>query len=125
MEDIPVRPEVKWTLERRLSPRNCGIARVSDGKFYAVTSEFCMNTGYSETEIIGSNPVELQLMDNNDFSCFTMTLLKEKFLDNFVLRMNTKSGKKILLIYSASLLEYRGESCFIFCASKVSYGKTG
>ena len=103
-----------------LAPDIFGISRIEDGKFLLVSNSFCKTFESSEEEIIGHTSTELNLYHENDRPKLISTLKANNGLENYEVRVNTKTGKILTLLISAYMLDFRNEKCFLFSARNIT-----
>lgn len=97
-----------------LNPATMSIARVSDGSYIDVNQRWLEATGYTATEVIDKNPVELFLWAVND-SCreFRKVFSTNGEVHGMEGQVRTKSGKIITGLLSAEVINMNGEPCWL------------
>ena len=76
------------------------INSIPDGKFVAVNAAFLENSGYTESEVLGKNPVDLGLLSLLDFGKFTSRLLLSGKIENMPMTMTGKGGIRVQVLFS-------------------------
>ena len=88
-----------------LNPDAIALSRLSDGKFIDCNHEFLNQIGYSREEVIGHTSLELKLFSFEERTTFIDKIINEKTLSNFEVRIRTKNGLFINVLYSVRLIE--------------------
>lgn len=102
--------EEKFSKTFRLSPEMISISRLSDGTFYEVNDAFERITGYSRLEAIGRSSVEMGVWVNlQDRARMVETFQKQGGLHQFETKLYRKDRSIITVLFSATLIEIRGE----------------
>jgi PAS domain S-box-containing protein len=108
------RSEEKFVKAFKLSPIAIAINRLSDGKFLNVNEAFIKLCGYDSVEIISHTPAELNLWNNpDDAKQIVDALHTSGFLNNHEYMFRTKAGNLIVTSYSAEIIEFGGEQCYL------------
>ncbi len=88
-----------------LNPDAISLTRLADGKFIDCNQEFLNQIGYSREEVIGHTSLELKLFSFAERTAFVDKIINEKTLSNFEVRIRTKNGLSINVLYSVRLIE--------------------
>ncbi len=88
-----------------LNPDAIALNRLSDGKFIDCNQEFLNQIGYSREEVIGHTSLELKLFSFEERNAFVDKIINLKTLSNFEVRIRTKNGLFIHVLYSVRLIE--------------------
>lgn len=119
------RSEEKFVKAFKLSPIAIAINRLSDGKFINVNEAFIKLCGYDSVEIISHTPAELNLWNNPDDAKQIIDALHTSgFLDNHEYIFRTKAGNLIVTSYSAEIIEFSGEPCYLSVLMDITKQKT-
>ncbi len=104
-----------------ISPFSIAITRLEDESFMLVNQHQCEVTGYTQEQIIGRTPKELNmLVDQGDRNRMIKLLQKQGYLDKFETRFKTKNDRFIHSQVSARLIKYEEQDCLISASSYVN-----
>jgi PAS domain S-box-containing protein len=82
------------------SPYPICINSVPEGKFIAVNAAFISSSGYTESEIMGKTPVELNLLGLTEIGRLTSSFVLKGRIENVPLVLTGKGGRKIHVQFS-------------------------
>jgi PAS domain S-box-containing protein len=83
------------------SPYPIAINSIPDNKFLDVNAAFLKASGYTETEILGKNPVEAGLLSLLDVASLASRMVLMGKLENVPLALTGKGGRRIHVLFSA------------------------
>ncbi len=83
------------------SPYPMAINSYPDNKFLEVNAAFLKSSGYTETEILGKNQVELGLLSLMDSSRLVARMVMRGKLENVPLALTGKGGRRVHVQFSA------------------------
>lgn len=93
-----------------INPDSITITRMGDGTFISVNNGFTQILGYSEEEAKGKTALQLDIWIDDEERMRYMRELKTKgVVENWELRLKTKSGKMIDTLSSSVIIEVEGE----------------
>ena len=93
------------------------ISTLAEGRYLDVNNAFLRITGHSREELIGRTSFDIKLWDDfNDRNKALAIIRKKRTLKNFAVKFKKKSGIKIDVLWSAELIEIKGQKCILsFC----------
>ena len=104
-----------------MAPDSITISRISDGRYFEVNEAFCRQTGYSREEAIGRSVLELNIYaDPNDRKRVVEELRKNGWVDKMEIRFRAKDGTELVGLFSARLIEFKGEECSLAVATVIN-----
>jgi len=104
-----------------LSPYRMGIIRRADGVILDVNDSWVRETGFSREETINRPIVELdQLLDRKTRENISSRLLEAQSLKSFEGSIRTKTGEERFTLSSAALVDFDGESCYLWAANDIT-----
>jgi len=110
--------EERYRLTVEAAPDSITLSRFDDGKLLQVNEIFLKNTGYSKEEVIGRNPLELNLFpDPLDRDRIINEFKKKDEINRLEIRFRFKNGTISDAIMSARKVNYQGEVCIISIVS--------
>jgi PAS domain S-box-containing protein len=113
--------EEKFSKAFHASPDSIVITRAEDGTYIDVNEAFQDSTGYLRDEVIGRSSIEVGLWADQDARMVMLRLLNEHgHVRNLDVRFRIKSGEIRELLWSADVIEYRGEACLIAISRDVT-----
>jgi two-component system cell cycle response regulator len=92
-----------------ISPALMAINRFEDHVFLDVNHRFIRLTGYSREEILGRSVPEVNVLSREDYEIICQSLKTKGAIYNEEIEYRTKSGNIRVGIYSAELIDVRGE----------------
>ena len=113
--------EEKFSKAFHASPDSIVITRAEDGTYIDVNEAFQEMTGYAREETVGHSSLELKLWADPDARMVMLRLLNQfGHVRNLDVRFRVKSGEIRELLWSADVIEYRGEACLIAISRDVT-----
>jgi PAS domain S-box-containing protein len=89
------------------------VNRFDDYVFIDVNHRFIRFTGYSREEIVGRSITELNILSREDYERICQSLKTKGAIYNEEIEYRTKSGNIRMGIYSAELIDVRGEKLLL------------
>jgi len=96
-----------------MSPSLMAVNRFDDYVFIDVNHRFIRFTGYSREEIVGRSITELNILSREDYERICQSLKTKGAIYNEEIEYRTKSGNIRMGIYSAELIDVRGEKLLL------------
>ena len=113
--------EEKFSKAFHASPDSIVISRAEDGTYIDVNEAFTEITGFGRDEVIGRSSLELGLWADPDARMVMLRLLNQHgHVRNLDVRFRVKSGEVREMLWSADVIEYRGEACLIAISRDVT-----
>jgi PAS domain S-box-containing protein len=101
-------------------PLPFSITTLKEGRFLDVNAAFAHRYGYSRNEILGRTVQELRIWeDPTDRGLMLARLNQGAPIRNMMTRLRTKSGQIKLTAYSASKIQFEGETCILTISEDV------
>lgn len=101
-------------------PLPFSITTLKEGRFLDVNAAFEHRYGYSRNEIVGRTVQELRIWeDPSDRGLMLARLNQGAPVRNMMARLRTKSGQIRLTAYSASKIQFEGETCILAISEDV------
>ena len=101
-------------------PLPFSITTLKEGRFLDVNAAFEHRYGYSRNEILGRTVQELRIWeDPSDRGLMLARLDQGAPIRNMMTRLRTKSGQIKLTAYSASKIQFEGETCILAISEDV------
>ena len=101
-------------------PLPFSITTLKEGRFLDVNAAFEHRYGYSRNEILGRTVQELRIWeDPTDRGLMLARLNQGTPIRNMMARLRTKSGQVKLTAYSASKIQFEGETCILAISEDV------
>jgi PAS domain S-box-containing protein len=126
MHDITLKKETESALRKseekfykafQTSPDWIVISRATDGLYLEVNNAFLQLTGYTWDEVIGHTSLELGIWEDRAQRAEMLKVLAEYGrVKNFPVVFRDKTGGRHRMRWSAEVMEYQGEACFIAVA---------
>ena len=121
VEDALRQMEEKFSKAFHASPDWVVMSSASDGCYMEVNEAFLSLTGYARSEIIGNTSVSLGIwVDPAERVRMLKRLDEHGTVRNFEVRFRMKSGDIRTMLWSADVIEYKGEACLIAVARDVT-----
>ncbi|MFH0894328.1 MAG: PAS domain S-box protein [Bacteroidota bacterium] len=106
------------------SPNAITITTPTDGKIIDVNESFCTITGYTYDEIHEHTTIDLNLWVNDDDRIFVVDeLTKNKKVNTLEFLFRHKTGKLIIGLFSADLIQIQGKTFIISTISDITAKK--
>jgi len=113
-EDSRRSSEEKFENVFQSSPVPFSITTVMEGRFVDVNAAFERRYGYSRAEVLGRTVHELRIWEHPADREFLIAQLNQGGpIHNIMTRLRVKSGEIRLTAYSASRIQFEGESCIL------------
>ncbi len=106
------------------NPNPMSITRVGDGAFVDINEASLRMLGYTRSEVIGRNVVELGMIDAVQREKARQALIDAKSTRNVELDVRTKSGGARVVHASQEIIELAGEMCILTCSNDVTERKS-
>ncbi|MCB0191999.1 MAG: PAS domain S-box protein [Anaerolineae bacterium] len=94
-------------------PAGMTITRIADGKFIDANASFCNMFEFSHEEVVGHTSTELNMLTLESRSKLIQQQLEAGGLHNFELVAQSKSGKRIKVLFSSKEITLKGEICHV------------
>lgn len=96
------------------SPQPIMFRRLEDGVVTAVNDAWCRLYGYDRTEVEGRHVFDLDILaDPNDRNRIRDRLAHDGAVRNLDIKGRTRNGELCDLLYSAEVVDFRGERCVV------------
>jgi len=116
--------EDKFFRAFRSSPDRIVITRLEDGTFIDVNDSYLRFTGYTRDEIIGKSTTELgSWVDPGHRTRIMQKLKKDGQVSGEEVQLHIKSGEIRTSLFSAELIDIKGERCMISVATDITERK--
>jgi two-component system, cell cycle sensor histidine kinase and response regulator CckA len=116
--------EERYRLTVEAAPDSITLSRLEDGRFLQVNEMFLKNTGFTEKEVIGKTPIEINLFPNPNVREKIMRELREKEeINRMEVKYRFKDGRLSDSLMSARKIKYHGEDCIISIVSDYTQQK--
>lgn len=115
------RSEDKFSRLFDSSPAATSLSRISDGRYLAVNSAFLKMFQRTREEVVGRTVFELSVwVDLTQRDALMATFRAQGFVEHFEMRLRTKSGEPIDLLWSGVRMAIDGEDCLLGAALDIS-----
>jgi len=116
--------EDKFHKAFQLCPEWFVIVGLRDGVYLDVNEAFLEATGYKREEVVGRTSAELCIWEDLDQRSGMVRRLREKGkVRNLETRFRMKSGEIRFMLWSAELIDYGEEKCFLAVARDITHRK--
>ncbi|MBN1176167.1 MAG: PAS domain S-box protein [Dehalococcoidales bacterium] len=116
--------EERFSKAFRSSPDRIVITRLEDGMFVDVNDSYLRFTGYTRDEIIGNSAIKLgSWVDTGHRTRIMQQLKKDGQVSGEEVRLRIKSGEIRTSLFSAELIDIKGEQCMISVATDITERK--
>jgi PAS domain S-box-containing protein len=116
--------EEKFSKAFRISPDWMTIVSLKEGRNIEVNNSFLRMSGFTREEIIGRTIFDMNLWcDEENRKQRLNTLLENKSLDKFEIRLRMRSGLIRTMLWSAELFEIGGEKCILSACHDLTHRK--
>ncbi len=102
-----------------LSPEMGIITRRGDGRIIAVNDAFLNVSGFDREELVGKSTEALQIWGNGERRAFLDHLEKMGTVRDAEVLLQKKSGERYPVMYSAVVLDFRGEPCIFAFGTEI------
>ncbi|SNB47425.1 PAS domain S-box protein [Geobacter sp. DSM 9736] len=121
VEDALHQMEEKFSKAFQASPDWIAMSSASDGRYLEVNDAFLSLTGYTREEVIGKTSIELGIWADPPERLRMLKLLDEHGLvRNLEVRFRMRSGDIRCMLWSADVIDFKGEACLIAVARDVT-----
>jgi PAS domain S-box-containing protein len=116
--------EERFATVFRAGPIGASLTRFADGKFSDVNDAFLRLFGYERDEVIGSNPLSLNMWVNADDRARMINVLRERSrVSGFETSFRTKTGETREVLVAAELVDVAQERCILGLALDITEHK--
>jgi len=106
------------------SPDLIAISTLEEGRYIDVNNSFLRMTGHSREEVIGYTAFEINLWENPEDRNKALEIIRQQgTLKNFEIKFKTKSGEILIIIWSAELIEIKGQKCLLSFGQNITQRK--
>ncbi|MHA2086774.1 MAG: PAS domain S-box protein, partial [Promethearchaeota archaeon] len=120
-EELLKESEEKFSKAFHSSPTLMAITRIDDGYFIDVNETYTQTLGYSREELIGYTSLNLNLWVNPEQrNEFTRKLREQKKIEAFDVKIYTKSGKILTMLFSGDIIYLNNEPHLITTAIDIT-----
>ena len=102
------------------SPYPISINSVPDGKFIAVNAAFLESSGYTEPEVMGKTPVELDLLGLNDLGRLTASFALTGRIEHVPLVLTGKGGRRVHVQFSTIPVSIGGHPAVMTMVAEIT-----
>jgi PAS domain S-box-containing protein len=96
------------------APYSIMLSRIRDGAVVAVNPAFERKSGYSASEVMGKNVLELEIIANRgDYQRLYDMLLQKGHIDNIPLETRNRNGESRHILFSTTNVELQGEPSYV------------
>ena len=108
------RSEEKYAKIFRSTPDAISIATLADGRYIDINDSSLQMFGYGREEVIGHTCVELNIWSHvADAETVRQLLISNQIIRGREFKCRTRSGRQILVLYSAELITLHDEPCIL------------
>ncbi|MDD5176223.1 MAG: PAS domain S-box protein [Sterolibacterium sp.] len=93
------------------SPEPMSISRLEDGRIVDANHSYLRLLGRTRDEIVGSTPSDTVLLHPENRQQVVAALRRDGHAEGMEVALAAKNGKKIMVLVSAHVLNFRGEQC--------------
>ncbi|MBY8982706.1 MAG: PAS domain-containing protein, partial [Candidatus Lokiarchaeota archaeon] len=113
--------EEKFSKAFQSGPNLMAITRREDGYFIDVNDAYIQSLGYNREELIGHSSIEVNIWANSEQRIEFIQKLKESDrVESFEVEVNTKSGKKLTMLFSGEVINLNNEPHLITIANDIT-----
>ncbi len=124
LKKLRMEDDEKFSKAFHNNPSIIGITRLKDGEYIDVNNTFERKIGYSREEAIGRTSTDLGIFTNPDDRKKLKRLLeKHGSLYNQEFDIHSKSGEIMKTLFSAEVIEIKGEKCLIASVEDITSRK--
>ncbi|MGC2112458.1 MAG: PAS domain S-box protein [Candidatus Korobacteraceae bacterium] len=118
------RSEEKFSKAFEASPAITSIVRTRDRRYLEVNRAFEQHTGFLRTEVLGRSIAEVgHLSDLRSLNHAFEKALAQGSVRNTEARLRTKMGEALIVLLSAEIIEFDGQSCVLTVAEDITERK--
>lgn len=116
--------EEKFAKSFRATPSVLSISTIAEGRYIEVNETFERVTGYLREEAIGRSSLELNIWETpEERERFLQELREKGKVRDLESRFRNKSGRLIMGLLSAEIIEIRGEQCLLILVNDITARK--
>lgn len=124
VEEAMRKSEEKFARSFRSSPVPMAISRLEGGALIEINEAMERFTGYKREEVIGRTAVDAGFWSNeNERQRLVETLQKTGFVRGREMDLTNRHGQRIVMQYSAELIEMSGEKCILTVLADITERK--
>ncbi|MBI1177358.1 PAS domain S-box protein [bacterium] len=124
VEEALRKSEEKFARSFRSSPVPMAISNLESGALIEVNEAMERFTGYQRKEVIGRTAIDTGFWSNeNERQRLVETLQETGFVRGRELDMTNRNGQRIVMQYSAELIEMSGEKCILTVLADITQRK--
>jgi PAS domain S-box-containing protein len=113
--------EAKFLAAFRFAPYPLAIATIPDCTLIEVNDSFCRESGFTRTEAIGRNGLELNLYQNpEDRARIVQILLAKGTIRHQEVEIRTRRRKVRTVLISAETIDLNGRDCFLVVSDDIT-----
>jgi PAS domain S-box-containing protein len=113
--------EAKFLAAFRFAPYPLAITTIPDCTLIEVNDSFCRESGFTRTEAIGRNGLELNLYQNPEDRARVVQILLEKgTIRHQEVEIRTKRRKVRTVLISAETIDLNGRDCFLVVSDDIT-----
>ncbi|MCF8065126.1 MAG: PAS domain S-box protein [Desulfarculaceae bacterium] len=116
--------EEKFSKAFQHSPMWVVLSSLEEGRLFEVNETFLRSTGYTRQEAIGKTIMELGLNTNSEGRAWVVEALRrEGSVSGLEVRMRTKAGRLLIMVYYGTMIEVGGERLVLSLLQDVTEAK--
>lgn len=114
----------KFSKAFEASPAIITIIRINDRRYLEVNRAFEHHTGFMRTEVLGRSITEVGLWAELQSLRYAFeTVVAQGRVRNMEARFHTKNGEALIVLLSAEIIEFDGQSCVLTVAEDITERK--
>jgi PAS domain S-box-containing protein len=116
--------EEKYSKAFNRSPVWVVLSSMKTGRYIEVNETFLRSMGYTREEVIGRTSLEINTWENPDDRQIILDRIEDEgHVRNHEVRRLTGSGKTMIMLFSAEVIEISGETCLLSVSQDISARK--